>query len=147
MDMERFHQMPAFMKEEMDNLKRVAAPFLKKRLIFLFIAIPLLLASFVYLSSFWGQAAYGTDSMIKIGCAAAGAAFGMALFRESSYQKRNVQQSVMKYILERMQTSEVLSDERKSRYVRAVKEEPFTVMRSFLEFLNEEEIRRRRLAE
>nr|MDH3153034.1 DUF5392 family protein [Bacillus licheniformis] len=40
MDMERFHQMPAFMKEEMDNLKRVAAPFLKKRLIFLFIAIP-----------------------------------------------------------------------------------------------------------
>nr|MDH3153035.1 DUF5392 family protein [Bacillus licheniformis]MDH3161890.1 DUF5392 family protein [Bacillus licheniformis] len=71
----------------------------------------------------------------------------MALFRESSYQKRNVQQSVMKYILERMQTSEVLSDERKSRYVRAVKEEPFTVMRSFLEFLNEEEIRRRRLAE
>ncbi|MGF9729028.1 YwnF family protein [Bacillus licheniformis] len=28
MDMERFHQMPAFMKEEMDNLKRVAAPFL-----------------------------------------------------------------------------------------------------------------------
>lgn len=89
MDMERFHQMPAFMKEEMDNLKRVAAPFLKKRLIFLFIAIPLLLASFVYLSSFWGQATYGTDSMIKIGCAAAGAAFGMALFRESSYQKRS----------------------------------------------------------
>ncbi len=54
---------------------------------------------------------------------------------------------MMKYILERMQTSEVLSDERKSRYVQAVKEEPFTVMRSFLEFLNEEEIRRRRLAE
>lgn len=55
MDMERFHQMPAFMKEEMDNLKRVAAPFLKKRLIFLFIAIPPLLASFVYLSSFGGR--------------------------------------------------------------------------------------------
>uniref|UniRef100_UPI0020BFC815 DUF5392 family protein n=1 Tax=Bacillus thuringiensis TaxID=1428 RepID=UPI0020BFC815 len=62
-------------------------------------------------------------------------------------QKRNVQQSVMKYILEGMQTSEVLSDERKSRYVQAVKEEPLTVIRSFLEFLNEEEIKRRRLAE
>ncbi|WP_217620991.1 DUF5392 family protein, partial [Bacillus sp. GbtcB13] len=75
-------------------------------------------------------ASYGTDSMIKIGCPAPTAAFGMALFRESSYQKRNVQQSVMKYIMERMQTSEVLPDERKSRYDQAVKEEPLTGMRS-----------------
>ncbi|MEC1259305.1 DUF5392 family protein [Bacillus swezeyi] len=142
MDIETFNQMPAFMKEEMDNLKRVAAPILKKRLIFLFIAIPLILGSLIYLSTFWSQSSY-----MKIGIAAIAAAFGMALLKESSHQKRNVQQTVMKYILERMQKSEVLPDERKNRYVRAVKEEPFTVMRNFMAFLNEEEIRRQRLAE
>ncbi|MGN9866881.1 DUF5392 family protein [Bacillus swezeyi] len=142
MDIETFNQMPAFMKEEMDNLKRVAAPLLKKRLIFLFIAIPLILGSLIYLSTFWSEASY-----MKIGIAAIAAAFGMALLKESSHQKRNVQQTVMKYILERMQKSEVLPDERKNRYVRAVKEEPFTVMRNFMAFLNEEEIRRQRLAE
>ncbi|MFT0801625.1 DUF5392 family protein [Bacillus swezeyi] len=142
MDIETFNQMPAFMKEEMDNLKRVAAPLLKKRMIFLFIAIPLILGSLIYLSTFWSEASY-----MKIGIAAIAAAFGMALLKESSYQKRNVQQTVMKYILERMQKSEVLPDERKNRYVRAVKEEPFTVMRNFMAFLNEEEIRRQRLAE
>ncbi len=88
MDMERFHQMPAFMKEEMDNLKHVAAPFLKKRLIFLLSRFRcLLLHWFIFLLFGGRQASYGTDSMIKIGCAAAAAAFGMALFRESSYQK------------------------------------------------------------
>ncbi|KAA6450926.1 DUF5392 family protein [Bacillus swezeyi] len=142
MDIETFNQMPAFMKEEMDNLKRVAAPLLKKRMIFLFIAIPLILGSLIYLSTFWSEASY-----MKIGIAAIAAAFGMALLKESSHQKRNVQQTVMKYILERMQKSEVLPDERKNRYVRAVKEEPFTVMRNFMAFLNEEEIRRQRLAE
>ncbi|MFO6497003.1 MULTISPECIES: YwnF family protein [Bacillus] len=147
MDIETFNQMPAFMKEELDNLKRVAAPILKKRLVFLFVAIPLLLASLIYLSTFWGQVSFGTESYIKIGIAAIGAAFGMALLKESSHQKRNVQKTVMTYILDRMQKSEVLPDDRKNRYVRAVKEEPFTVMRSFLEFLNEEENRRQRLAE
>ncbi|MFN2744567.1 YwnF family protein [Bacillus sp. z60-18] len=147
MDIETFNQMPAFMKEELDNLKRVAAPILKKRLVFLFVAIPLLLASLIYLSTFWGQVSFGTESYIKIGIAAIGAAFGMALLKESSHQKRNVQETVMTYILDRMQKSEVLPDDRKNRYVRAVKEEPFTVMRSFLEFLNEEENRRQRLAE
>ncbi len=147
MDLETFNQMPAFMRKEMENLKQVAAPILKKRLIFLFTAVPLLVISLVYLSSFWGETHFGTETFVKIGIAALGAAFGMALIRESSYQKRNVQQKVFQYILERMQKSEVLSDERKTRYVTAVKEQPFTVMSNFMEFLNEEESRRQHLAE
>ncbi|ASB87050.1 YwnF family protein [Bacillus sonorensis] len=147
MDLDTFNQMPAFMRREMENLKQVAAPILKKRMIFLFIAVPVLLVSLVYLSSFWGHMSFGMDTFIKMGIAALGAAFGMALFRESSYQKRNVQQKVFQYILDRMQKSEVLSEERKNRYVRAVKEQPFTVMSNFMEFLHEEENRRQRLAE
>ena len=86
MDMERFHQMPAFMKEEMDNLKRVAAPFLKKRLIFLLSRFRCFLLH-LFIFPLFGAGSLWNRFNDKIGCAAAGAAFGMALFRESSYQK------------------------------------------------------------
>ncbi|MDA1476660.1 DUF5392 family protein [Bacillus changyiensis] len=147
MENKSVYQMPTFMKEEMENLKQAAAPILKKRMIFLLTAIPLVIVSIVYLSTFWGQTFNGMEMTIKISIATLGAAFGMALFRESSYQKRYIRETVVQYILERMQKSEVLSSERKNQYVRTIKEQPFSVMNSFIEFLNEEENRRRRLSE
>lgn len=66
------------------------------------------------------------------------AALGLALFKEAGYQRKQVQKTIRLYMLNRIRKSDILSEERKSAYTRLIAEEP-SAMKSFIEFLTEED--------
>ncbi|MCY8139612.1 DUF5392 family protein, partial [Bacillus inaquosorum] len=82
------------------------------------------------------------ESLISAGIFALLGALGLAFFKEAGYQHKQIQKTVHIYMLNRIKKSEILSEERKDSYTRQIKEEPFA-MRSFVEFLTEEDRRKK----
>lgn len=116
--------------------------FHEKTVIYRFLAIPLAAFSLFNLAAFLFHASADRESLISAGIFALLAALGLAFFKEAGYQHKQIQKTVHIYMLNRIKKSEILSEERKSSYARQIKEEPFA-MRSFVEFLTEEDRRKK----
>lgn len=140
MNFYRVEQMPGFIKTEMQKIQKAVQPFMKKTVIYRFLAIPLAAFSLFNLAAFLFHASADRESLISAGIFALLAALGLAFFKEAGYQHKQIQKTVHIYMLNRIKKSEILSEERKSSYARQIKEEPFA-MRSFVEFLTEEDRR------
>ncbi|MCY7893992.1 DUF5392 family protein [Bacillus vallismortis] len=142
MNFYRVEQMPGFIKTEMQKIQKAVQPFMKKTVIYRFLAIPLAAFSLFHLAAYLFHASADRESLISIGIFALLAALGLAFFKEAGYQRKQVQKTVHIYMLNRIKKSDILSEERKNSYTRQIKEEPFA-MRSFVEFLTEEDRRKK----
>lgn len=144
MNFYRIEQMPGFIKTEMQKIQKAVQPLMKKTVIYRFLAVPLAAFSLFNLAAFLFHASADRESLISAGLFALLAALGLAFFKEAGYQHKQIQKTVHIYMLNRIKKSEILSEERKNTYTRQIKEEPFA-MRSFVEFLTEEDRRKKML--
>jgi nucleoid-associated protein YejK len=71
-------------------------------------------------------------------------AFGMALIKETRFFNIEIQRIGNQHIIERINNSSYLTEVRKKEYIRWVKEQPFIAMNTFIDFLNEEENKKKR---
>lgn len=110
----------------------------EKSIIYRFLAFPLAAFSLFHLASLLIQAPSGRGALVSAGIFALLAALGLAFFKEAGYQRKQVQKTIRLYMLNRIRKSDILSEERKSAYTRLIAEEP-SAMKSFIEFLTEED--------
>ncbi|KAF1677983.1 DUF5392 family protein [Bacillus mexicanus] len=141
MNFYRVEQMPGFIKSEMQKIQKAVQPFMKKTVVYRFLAIPIAAFSLFQLAVFLFHASADWKSLINAGLFALLAALGLAFFKEAGYQHKQIQKTIYIYMLNRIKKSEILSEDRKNSYTQQIKEEPFA-MRSFVEFLTEEDRRK-----
>lgn len=102
MNFYRVEQMPGFIKTEMQKIQKAVQPFMKKTVIYRFLAIPLAAFSLFNLATFLFHASADRESLISAGIFALLAALGLAFFKEAGYQHKQIQKTVHIYMLNRI---------------------------------------------
>lgn len=84
MNFYRVEQMPGFIKTEMQKIQKAVQPFMKKTVIYRFLAIPLLAFSLFNLGAFLFHASADRESLISAGIFALLAALGLAFLKRQA---------------------------------------------------------------
>ena len=70
------------------------------------------------------------------------AAIGMALYKESKFLRKEIQQKSNQYIIERIKKSEAVLDYQKREFITLINEQPVLGFHTFINFLEEENKRK-----
>lgn len=84
MNFYRVEQMPGFIKTEMQKIQKAVQPFMKKTVIYRFLAIPLAAFSLFNLAAFLFHASADRESLISAGIFALLAALGLAFLKRQA---------------------------------------------------------------
>jgi uncharacterized membrane protein YqjE len=138
---------PRFMTRELEKMKEYLTPLLKKNVKLSFtsrilIAISVMNFIFIFVSGQWNN----TSTVTLIIYAVLGAV-GFALSKESKFINKEIIKKTEEYVVNRISKSRFLSDVKKTRFQKAVKEQPINAMNVFVEFMNEEEQAKKQMLE
>ncbi|SDH97562.1 hypothetical protein SAMN05192534_1172 [Alteribacillus persepolensis] len=129
---------PVHVKEEFDKMQERLAPLVKKSMVYGFIAMPLVTFSLWNLFFLLAGTSLTADTALLFGGLALLGAVGMALFKESIHQSKNIQKQSVEYVHHRIKNSYVLSHEAKEQYLKKVVSDPAKCYQTFYEFLEHE---------
>lgn len=132
------NETPYFIKKEFEELKKLTAPIVRKYSIYSFAASTLILFSLINLYFLFFHNNWAQEIVMLIVYGAVGA-LGMALFKESNLQSKQVFKLGYHYMVNRMRESTHLYDYRKDRYLQLISKNPMEAISIFREFLMEEE--------
>lgn len=134
--------LPPFIQQEMDKIATLIRPLMKKVSLFYMIGLPLLIVgSLNMVLPFLSSEFNALSSSSKIIYALV-AAVGLSLFRESQFLRKQMHQTVKRYIEERIKNSIVLKEHEKTRYVTRVNKQKQMDLPLFFHFLTEEHKRK-----
>lgn len=139
--------MPAFIEKEIEVVTDKLKPLLKKGSRYTLFAMPLIAVSFVNLLLLLIQGGWNLDNLPILGIYALMAAIGIALYKESKHVKKEIQQIGMEHFIKRINNSEHVNDYQKQEYINTIKNKPKFGFHTFLNFLTEEDQRKRRMTE
>ncbi|WP_062354467.1 DUF5392 family protein [Bacillus kwashiorkori] len=131
---------PENIRKELETIQKLIFPLVRKTSRYMFWTFPLIGISVINLFYLLFIAKFNLSEMyvILIVYAILGS-IGMALWKETRLNKKEIQNIGLRYIIERIKKSIHLSDERKGEYIRIVNEQPINAMESFVRFLQEED--------
>ncbi len=136
---------PKFVEKELEQIKERVAPLMKKSSVCMFFSMFLLMISITNLYFILFHTILDVHSFIIILLFSLCGAFGLALYKESKMFHKEIQRVGNQHIIERINNSLYLTDSRKKEYIGWVNEQPFIATNTFIEFLNEEDNKRKRL--
>ncbi|MDX8044504.1 DUF5392 family protein [Gracilibacillus sp. S3-1-1] len=138
-----FNNIPAFMKNELEKLFAKINPLMKKNAKYMMFAMPLLFISVFNLIFFLFFGGF-ENSMLAIPVIyALMAAVGLALYKESKHIKKEIRQLETEYIVTRIEKSSILNERKKKDYISIIKTQPKLNLQTFMNFLTEENDRRK----
>ncbi|WP_121613381.1 YwnF family protein [Mesobacillus foraminis] len=140
------NQMPSNIKREIEQLQKILSPLMKKISKYAFWTMPLMGISIMNLGYllFFGQVT--RESIPAVIIFAVIGALGFALFKEVKLQQKELQKLSSIYIIERINKSEIATDNHKKEYISLIKEQPESkAMSHFINFLMEEDQRKQML--
>ncbi|WP_164669812.1 DUF5392 family protein [Virgibacillus doumboii] len=139
--------MPAFIEREIEIVTEKLKPQLKKSSRYTLFAMPLITVAFVNLFFSLIQGGWYLNNMPILAIYALMAAVGIALYKESKHVKKEMQQIGMEHFIKRINKSEHMNDYQKKEYISTIKSRPKFGFHTFLNFLTEEDQRKRRMME
>ncbi len=134
-----FQNVPNYIRKELEEIQHRVKPLLKKSAGFSFVSIPLVgfsLVNILFLLFIQEAQAIATPFLILF---AVSGAVGMALFKESRIQNKEIHVKGIQYMSERINSSTFVSDDNKDLYIRQIQSEPALALKTFCEFLSQEE--------
>ncbi|OUM91915.1 MAG: hypothetical protein BAA03_04510 [Caldibacillus debilis] len=139
---------PEYIRKELEQIQKLIFPLARKTSKYMFWTFPLIGISFlniIYLLFFVPDG--GRDYGLLFVYSVLGA-LGLALWKETRLNKKEIEKIGMQYMVERITKSRSVSEEVKTRYIRRIKEKPALAMENFVRFLQEEDrIERRKKLE
>lgn len=133
-----FDNMPPFIKREMEKITQQIQPLMKKNSKYVMFAFPLMLVGGFNLIVMFFQGAYSFDMLPITGLYALFTAIGIALFKESKFMNKKIHQVGKQQIIERIQMSRIIGEEKKNAYIEMVKNQSKMSLQVFFNFLTEE---------
>ncbi|MBD8069074.1 DUF5392 family protein [Bacillus sp. PS06] len=137
---------PEFAQKELDELKQRVAPLVKKSSIYMVISMFLLMISLTNLTYLILYPFHEQSFMMIVGLALCGA-FGMALVKETRFFHIEIERLGNQFIIDRINESEYLTEVRKKEYIRWIQDQPFIAIKTFIDFLSEEDMKKKRFYE
>jgi hypothetical protein len=137
-----FKQMPSYVEREMKIITDHVKPLVKKSSRYTFIAIPMSMMSLMNLFFLIIYNGVNKEVMGSVILFAVFAAIGMALFKESKFLQKEIQQKSNQYIIERIKKSEAVLDYQKREFITLINEQPVLGFHTFINFLEEENKRK-----
>ncbi|MFB1051619.1 DUF5392 family protein [Paraliobacillus sp. JSM ZJ581] len=133
-----FENMPPFIKKEMEKITQQIQPLMKKNSKYIMFAFPFMLVGGLNLIVMFFQDAYSFDMLPVTGIYALITAIGIALFKESKFMSKKIHQVGKEHIIERMEMSRIIGEEKKNAYIKMVKNQSKMSLQVFFNFLTEE---------
>lgn len=131
------------MKNELEKLFNKINPLIKKNAKYMMFAIPLLFISVFNLIFFLFFGGF-SNGMVAVGVVyALMAAVGMALYKESKHIKKEIKKLEMEHMVTRIEKSDILNEHKKRDYISLIKSQPKMGIQTFINFLTEENDRRK----
>ncbi|WAA11924.1 YwnF family protein [Fervidibacillus halotolerans] len=139
MDNFMMNSFPDNIKKELEAIQKLIMPIAKKTSKYMIWTFPLIgisIFNIVYLLFFTPR---DTGMYIYLAIYAVVGALGFALLKETRLYKKEIEQIGVKYIIERIKKSRLVSEERKHQYIQIVRQQPVKAMENFVKFLQEED--------
>ena len=137
-----FKQMPSYVEREMEIIKDHVKPLLKKTSTYSLIAIPISMMSLINLFFLLVYNGVNKEVMGSLIVFSIIGAVGIALFKESKFLRKEIQQKTNKYITDRITKSEYVLDYQKKEFIKLINERPILGFNRFVNFLEEENKRK-----
>lgn len=126
----------SYTKKEFENMQRRIAPLVKKSTIFTVASISLISISFFNL--YYLLFGHVNNMVLTLVFSVVGAV-GIALYKEVKFQNKEIYNTSINYIKERMMKSEIVPDYTRDKFIEKVKTEPMNAFQTFSDFLHQEE--------
>lgn len=130
---------PENIRKEIEAIQKLILPLAQKTSKYMFWTFPLIAISVLNLFYLLFVAQGGNEIYVPLFIYAVIGALGLALRKETKLNKKEIERIGMMYITERIKKSNILTEDRKSHYIHAVKKYPIAAMEQFVKFLQEEE--------
>ncbi|HZG70245.1 MAG TPA: DUF5392 family protein [Chondromyces sp.] len=137
------NKMPGFIQKEIEQMQNILSPLIKRASKYMWWSIPLISISFFNLFLLLFVSPPTEHRMVTIFIYALIGAIGMALRKEMKNHTKKMEQVSADYMVERIKKSDKVSAYRKKEYVHSIKEQPKKAIHYFINFLNEEENKRK----
>ena len=126
----------SYTKKEFEKMQSRISPLVKKSTIFTVASISLISISFINL--YYLLFGHVSNMVLTVVFSILGAV-GMALYKEVKFQNKEIYNTSINYIKERIMKSEIVPDYTRDRFIEKVSSEPMNAFQTFSEFLNQEE--------
>ncbi|WP_058306552.1 DUF5392 family protein [Gracilibacillus massiliensis] len=136
-------ELPSFMKLELEKLFQKINPLIKKNTKYMMFAVPLLFISLFNLIFFLFFGGFSNGMFAIAVVYALMAAVGLALYKESKHIKRKIKELEMEHMVTRIKKSDVINDYKKKDYISLIKSQPRMGIHTFMNFLTEENDRKK----
>ncbi|WP_096199560.1 DUF5392 family protein [Bacillus sp. FJAT-45350] len=126
-----------YIRKEIEKIQSTIAPLMKKSMLLTFVSISMLSVAIVNLFILiFGSVNSQTVMIVAFSLLGA---IGMALYKETVHQNKEIQKKSIEYIKERIKGSKSVPEETKDQYIEKVTREPMIALQTFCEFLSKEE--------
>ncbi|MDE5414395.1 DUF5392 family protein [Alkalihalobacterium chitinilyticum] len=126
----------SYTKKEFEKMQRRISPLVKKSTIFTVASISLISISFINL--YYLLFGHVSNMVLTVVFSVLGAV-GMALYKEVKFQNKEIYNTSINYIKERIMKSEIVPDYTRDRFIEKVVSEPMNAFHTFSDFLHQEE--------
>lgn len=133
-----FENMPPFIKHEMEKIVEQIQPLMKRNSRYIMFAFPFMFVGGFQLIMMFFQGSIGGDMLVVNGIYALMTAIGIALYKESRHMNKKIHQIGKKHMIERIETSRIIADDKKHAYIKMVKKHSKMSLQIFFNFLTEE---------
>ncbi|GAE29846.1 DUF5392 family protein [Alkalihalobacillus hemicellulosilyticus] len=128
-----------YIAKELEKIQSKLKPFMKKSTIYTFISMPLITFSMMHLGIILFQIGISQEMMLVVVIAALSGAFGLALFKESMHVNKQMFQTSVDYMTDRILKSTKIPDQSREQYLDQIHTEPMKAVNTFCLFLEQEE--------
>jgi hypothetical protein len=133
------NDMPSYIQREMEKLQEEIAPHLKKMSRYTIWSLPLVFVSIFNLIFILVNQPIVKEAYLVLIIYAVIGAIGLALSKESKFQRKAIHEQITTFMIERIRKSEV-SENRKNIFIILIIEQPInTKVNHYVNFLNEEQ--------
>ncbi|GAA5417281.1 hypothetical protein Pryu01_02344 [Paraliobacillus ryukyuensis] len=133
-----FENMPPFIKREMEKITEQIQPLMKKNSKYVMFAFPLMIVGGFNLLLTFFQGGVGFDQLLVPSIYALITAIGIALYKESKHVNKQIHRIGKNHMIERIETSSIIADDKKNAYINMVKKHSKMSLQIFINFLTEE---------
>ncbi|WP_256860534.1 DUF5392 family protein [Paraliobacillus ryukyuensis] len=133
-----FENMPPFIKREMEKITEQIQPLMKKNSKYVMFAFPLMIVGGFNLLLTFFDGGVGFDQLLVPSIYALITAIGIALYKESKHVNKQIHRIGKEHMIERIETSSIIADDKKNAYINMVKKQSKMSLQIFINFLTEE---------
>lgn len=130
---------PENIKKEIEQIQKLILPLAKKTSKYMFWTFPLIGIAVINLIVLLFFTPKDSNVYILLFVFAIIGAVGFALLKEAKINRKEIRNIGLRYIIERINKSSIMTDERKKHYIRIVNDKPILAMEHFVKFLQEED--------